>query len=148
MEKTKLLITLLITLAACCITVALGAQAASPQKAIITYQNGTLQRAEKMTEAEKSQLAEAQQKVAEAQIALQKVQAQIATQHAMVESHWMGMEYSTWYEFDGDWILQRFQSYQLPIGQLTYQLTDHIELNNQTIELNNQTPKSQLPLGR
>lgn len=74
-------------------------------------QAGTLQRAEKLTETEKKALSDAQEKVASAQQELQHTRAIIAVAHGMGESHWM--EYSSWYEFDGDFILQRYLSYQV-----------------------------------
>jgi outer membrane lipoprotein-sorting protein len=68
----------------------------------------TLQRAEKLTDAEKVQRAEARQKVANAQAELETVEAKIAGAHGMGKESWM--EWSRWYEFDGEFILQRSSS--------------------------------------
>jgi hypothetical protein len=84
-----------------------------------TQQAGTLQRAEKMTDQEKSSLQAARNKVAEAQAQLAQVEGIIASAHSMNAQSWM--EYSTWYEFDGDFILYRYQNYEA----VTFTNTNH-----------------------
>ena len=83
---------------------------------VLGAQSGTLVKAEKLTGKEKVALSDATAKVASAQAELAKIKAQIAVQHQMTQSSWM--EYSSWYEFDGDFILQRYQSYMRSSSQI------------------------------
>lgn len=72
-------------------------------------QDSSLLRAEKVTESEKKQLASAQEKIAKANGELLALQIAIAKAHDMKAESWM--EWSTWYEFDGDFILFRHSNH-------------------------------------
>ena len=74
-----------------------------------TVNTGTLISAEKLTSVEQKELFEAQQKIAQANAELSQVQTKIAAAHKMTEQSYM--EWSTWYEFDGDYILYRGRSW-------------------------------------
>ena len=83
---------------------ALGQTISLPQPA------GTLKNVERITPEEKDDLQKAAAAVAKAQSDFEAAQARVAAAHKM--THESYMEWSSWYEFDGDYILQRFISYQ------------------------------------
>ena len=68
---------------------------------------GTLVRVEPLTKDQETRLVTAQQAVLDAQQKLVNVQATIAAEHKMNEQNWM--EWRSWYEFDGKFILQRYE---------------------------------------
>lgn len=70
--------------------------------------SGTLVRADRLTADEIKSLADAQAEIDKATTNLRQVQASVALSHKMTGQSWM--EWSTWYVFDGDFILQRHQS--------------------------------------
>lgn len=78
---------------------------------------GTLSRAEKMSDAEKVELATAEKKVVEAQKEVESVKRRIAEAHNMKGESWM--EWRSWIEFDGDYILYRFKSHMEIYGITT-----------------------------
>ena len=80
-----------------------GTAPASP-----VYLEGTLKRVETLTDSEKKELADAIAAVNKANQALLDTRYRIAGRHKMSQQSYM--EWSSWYEFDGDFILQRFQS--------------------------------------
>ena len=70
---------------------------------------GPLVKVESLTESEVKQLTDAYAAVAEANKKLKQVQASIAQSHNMIEQHWM--EGSSWYDFNGGWILYYYQTF-------------------------------------
>ena len=75
----------------------------------LAQNSGTMIAAEKLTDQEKKMLSEAYAKVSDAAVNLRVTKEKIAAQHSMKEEHWM--EWSSWYEFDGDYIVKRYQSH-------------------------------------
>lgn len=67
--------------------------------------HGNLSAVERLTDSEQKELADARAKVEAAQTELETVQARIAGAHKFGKESYM--EWSRWYEFDGDFILQR-----------------------------------------
>lgn len=76
----------------------------------IPPQQGTLQRVETITPEEKTELQKAADAVTKAQADFDAAKARVAAAHKMTRESYM--EWSSWYEFDGDFILQRFVSLQ------------------------------------
>lgn len=72
---------------------------------------GTLARVDPLTDSQIHALFEAQNAVFKAQLHLQNVQARIASEHKMTEQNWM--EWRSWYEFDGKFILLRVQNLEI-----------------------------------
>lgn len=80
-------------------------------------QEGTLRAAEKLTVAEQAQICAATSKVMTAQQELANVKSSIAAAHKMSAESWM--EWSSWYEFDGEYILSRFKNHMPTISLST-----------------------------
>lgn len=78
------------------------------QSISISGRGTTLQRVEALSADEKAELVKAEVAVAKASADLEAVKAKIAVAHKMGRESWM--EWSSWYEFDGDFILFRFLS--------------------------------------
>lgn len=77
----------------------------------------TLNRVEMLTPDEKAQLQSAQLKVVEAEKELERVKSTVAGNHKMTQESYM--EWSSWYEFNGDFILQHHRSMmQTFVGQM------------------------------
>jgi exonuclease VII small subunit len=74
----------------------------------LTPSFGSLQRAEQLTTEEKNQLTAAQAKVDSAVSELENTKRKVADAHHMKSEEYM--EWRTWYEFDGDFVLFRFRS--------------------------------------
>ena len=70
---------------------------------------GTLSHVEKLTDTEKKELSSAESKVSDALKNVEDVKAKIAAAHNMHGQEYM--EWRSWVEFDGDYILYRYQSY-------------------------------------
>jgi hypothetical protein len=81
---------------------------AEAQMLTLSGHSQTLRRVEALTSEEKAELAAAEAEVDKANLGLLATQAKIAAAHKM--THESYMEWSSWYDFDGDFILQRFQS--------------------------------------
>lgn len=62
-------------------------------------------RAEQLTDAQKKSIRDAEQKVEDANEALQKVKEGVAAEHGMKSERWM--EWQSWWEIDGDFIIFR-----------------------------------------
>jgi len=73
-------------------------------------QHGTLRRAELLTPQEKAELLKVQDAVLKAEEAQRQTKAKIAAAHKMSQESYM--EWASWYEFDGDFILSRYESRQ------------------------------------
>lgn len=69
-------------------------------------QQAKMVKVEPLTENEKKELKEAQDKVNESQHNFEIMKTKIAAAHQMGTEHWM--EWSRWVEFDGDFIIQRY----------------------------------------
>lgn len=80
------------------------------QQFTLPAQQGTLRRAEAITPEEKAELQKAQDAITKAQADFETAKAKVAAAHKMTTESYM--EWRSWYEFDGDFILQRFWSYQ------------------------------------
>lgn len=79
----------------------------------ITFQSpqqGSLKRVEQITPEEKVELQKARDAIAKANSEYEAAKAKVAGAHKMTQESYM--EWSSWYEFDGDFILQRFSSHQ------------------------------------
>lgn len=83
----------------------------------LASQQGSLKRVEILTSDEKVELQRAADVVTKAQAELGAAQAKVAAAHKMSRESYM--EWSSWYEFDGDFILQRFVSTQSSFNSLT-----------------------------
>ena len=70
---------------------------------------GTLQRVERLTPEERVEMITAVKDVGDAQKRLDALKQKIAAAHGMAGESWM--EWRSWYEFDGDFILYRYQSH-------------------------------------
>lgn len=81
-------------------------------------QLGRMVAAEKLTGDEKKELAAAALKVKQANDELAETQAKIAGNHKFGKEGYM--EWSRWYEFDGDFIIQRVYSYQDDLKPATW----------------------------
>ena len=79
----------------------------SSTSTIINY--GTMTRADKLTADELADIAKSRAAVDKAQADLLATQSKIAASHKMLKESWM--EWSAWYEFDGEFIVQRGQSH-------------------------------------
>ncbi|OFY39601.1 MAG: hypothetical protein A2Z69_00200 [Bacteroidetes bacterium RBG_13_44_24] len=70
---------------------------------------GELRYVEKLTDQEKQELSEASKKLHEARENLEAIQDKIAKSHKMSNESWM--EWGSWYEINGDYILSYYQSF-------------------------------------
>jgi hypothetical protein len=78
------------------------------QNITLSVPSNTLQRVETLTAKEQTDLSSAKAKVAEAQQFLKQTENAIAAAHKMGSQNYM--EWSGWYEIDGQFILYRYQS--------------------------------------
>jgi len=78
--------------------------AEADEVSILNYNPGDLVRAEKLTDTEKADLKTAREEVQKAERELSSIRYNIAKAHDMSEQNWM--EWRSWYEFNGDFILQ------------------------------------------
>jgi hypothetical protein len=76
------------------------------QQFTLPVQQGTLKRVEQISADEKAELQKAADAVTKAQADFEAAKSKVATAHKMTRENYM--EWSSWYEFDGDFILQRF----------------------------------------
>lgn len=75
---------------------------------LMSMDTGTLKRAEKMTEVEIARLRDARAMVTIATDNVNRVERDIAKAHGMERGRWM--EWESWWEIDGDFILSRYRS--------------------------------------
>jgi len=78
--------------------------AEADEVSILNYNPGDLVRAEKLTDTEKADLKTAREEIQKAERELSSIKYNIAKAHDMSEQNWM--EWRSWYEFNGDFILQ------------------------------------------
>jgi len=78
--------------------------AEADEVSILNYNPGDLVRAEKLTDTEKADLKTAREEIQKAERELSSIRYNIAKAHDMSEQNWM--EWRSWYEFNGDFILQ------------------------------------------
>lgn len=70
--------------------------------------SGTMQKVEKMSPEEIKTLSSARRAEEEAHFKVEALQKKIAASHGMATQSWM--EWQTWVEFDGDFIVYRYRS--------------------------------------
>jgi len=75
---------------------------------ICMAQQGSMMAVEKLTPEQHRKLTEAGAALTEAQAKYAEVQKQIAAEHGFKKESYM--EWRTWYEFDGDFIIKRYQN--------------------------------------